>query len=152
MTDPDNKESDLERLAKERDEYLDGWKRAEANLINYKKDELKRFQESVLYVSEELLGDLIPVLDSFDLAIGTLEAGGQVEKGIYMIKNQLESVLAKRGLSKIVVRVGDKFDPNRHEAIEEVKGGESGTVAQELTPGYELGYKVLRPSKVKVFK
>lgn len=152
MTDPDNKENDLERIAKERDGYLDGWKRAEANLINYKKDELKRFQESVLYISEELLGDLIPVLDSFDLAMGTLEAEGPIEKGIYLIKNQLESVLAKRGLSKIVVKVGDKFDPNRHEAIEEIEGGESGTVAQELTPGYELGYKVLRPSKVKVFK
>ncbi len=152
MTDPDNKESDLERTTKERDGYLDGWKRAEANLINYKKDEMKRFQDSVLYMSEELLSDLIPVLDSFDLAMGTLEAGGPVEKGVYMIKNQLEAILARRGLSKIIVRPGDKFDPNRHEAIEEIEGGESGTVAQELTPGYELGYKVLRPSKVKVFK
>ncbi|OGY58515.1 MAG: nucleotide exchange factor GrpE, partial [Candidatus Colwellbacteria bacterium RIFCSPHIGHO2_12_FULL_43_12] len=78
---------DLDRVSKERDEYLDGWRRSKADLLNYKKEELRRLEEMAKYGNEEVIRDLISVLDSFELAIGTLEKSeSRVEKGVYMIK------------------------------------------------------------------
>src|SRR3990167_6734996 len=57
------------RLEKEKQEYLDGWKRAKADLINYRKDELKRFEEIARFGTEDVMLDLTLILDSFDLAL-----------------------------------------------------------------------------------
>lgn len=151
MADPQKEEPEIEKLAKERDEYLDGWKRAEANLINYKKDELKRLEEVARFANEDLVADLITVLDSFDLGIAATEKSGTPDKGMYLIKSQLEDILRSRGLEKIKVNVGDKFNPLHHEIVGEVEGGESQTVAEEVAAGYILNGKVLRPSRVKIF-
>ena len=92
---------DLDKVSRERDEYLDGWRRSKADLINYKKDELKRLEEMAKYGNEEVIRDLISVLDSLELAISTLEKSeGSVEKGVYLIKAQLEDILRRRGLNK----------------------------------------------------
>lgn len=145
---------DLDKISRERDEYLDGWRRSKADLINYKKDELKRLEEMAKYGNEELVRDLISVLDSFELATSTLEkSGSKIEKGVYMIKAQLEDILRRRGLSKIKVALNDKFDPNYHEAVGTLEGdGESGNIAEEVEAGYLLYNKVLRPVRVKIFK
>lgn len=145
---------DLDKISRERDEYLDGWRRSKADLINYKKDELKRLEEMAKYGNEELIRDLISVLDSFELAISTLEkSGSKIEKGVYMIKAQLEDILRRRGLNKIKVALNDKFDPNYHEAVGTLEGdGESGNIAEEVEAGYLLYNKVLRPVRVKIFK
>jgi len=147
-------EAELEKLSKEKDEYLDGWKRSKADLINYKKDELRRLEEVAKFGSEEVMRDLISVLDSFELALSTLEkSDAKVEKGIYMIKNQLEDILKRRGLQRIKVAKGDKFDPSYHEAIGSVEEvGSSGAIAEEIEAGYMLYDKVLRPTRVKLFK
>ncbi len=123
----------LEACEKARDEYLNGWKRAKADLINYQKDEAKRFAEIIRLSAADLLGDFIPVLDNFDLAISVLEKEAKsagppefsqgessragVLRGIYMIRTQIEDVLKKRGLERMAVTVGNKFDPNIHESI-----------------------------------
>lgn len=145
---------DLDKVSEERDEYLDGWRRSKADLINYKKDELRRLEEMAKYGNEEVIRDLISVLDSFELAISILEkSGSQVEKGVYMIKAQLEDILRKRGLNKIKVALNDKFDPNYHEAVGVLEGnGESGNIAEEVETGYLLYNRVLRPTRVKLFK
>src|SRR3989344_6634459 len=101
---------DLEKLSKEKDEYLDGWRRTKADFINYKKEELRRLEEVAKFGNEEVIKDLISVLDSFELAISTLEANTKLEKGLYMIKSQLEDVLRRRGLQKIKVNKNDKFE------------------------------------------
>jgi len=145
---------DLERLSEEKDEYLDGWRRAKADLINYKKEELKRLEEVAKFGNEELIRDLISVLDSFELALSTLEKSeGKVEKGIYLIRNQLEDILKRRGLQRIKVTVNDNFNPSLHEAIGSLEGeGVSGNIAEEVEAGYTLYDKVLRPVRVKLFK
>ncbi len=145
---------DLEKLSKEKDEYLDGWRRAKADLINYKKEELRRLEEVAKFGNEEVIKDLISVLDSFELAISTLEKSDtKLEKGIYMIKSQLEDVLRRRGLRKIKVSKNDKFDPGLHEAVGSLEGdGYSGTIAEEIETGYMLYDKVLRPTRVRLFK
>ena len=142
----------LDQVTAERDEYLDGWRRAKADLANYKKDELKRLEEVAKFGSEELLRDLIVVLDSFDLSLAALEKNSQAEKGVYLIRSQLMDALRRRGLERMKVESGQPFDPAFHEAVGESEGGASGTIDVEVEAGYLLNGKVLRPSRVKVFK
>lgn len=144
---------ELKKCQAEREEYLNGWKRAKADLINYQKDEAKRFEEVVKFSNWELVRDLITVLDSFDLAIAALEKDGKVEKGVYMIRSQLEDVLRKKGLERIAVNIGKPFDPSLHEAIGEVASDQPiGTVAEEIERGYLLNGRVVRPARVKLAK
>lgn len=145
---------ELKQTKQDRDEYLDGWKRAKADLINYKRDELKRLEQVVHFASEDMMRDLITVLDSFDLALASMKKDDPAEKGIYLIKSKLEKVLKDKGLVKIDVEVGGKFDPAYHEAISviEDESGKSETIAEEFEVGYMLHKKVLRAAKVKIYK
>lgn len=138
---------------KERDEYLEGWKRAKADLINYKKDEAKRFEAVVKFSNETLIRELINVLDSFDLAVASLESEGKAEKGMYLIRAQLEDILKQNGLERVIISVGQPFDPNLQEAIATVESDKpSGTVIEEVERGYVLNGKLIRPASVKVAK
>ena len=144
---------ELEKLKTERDEYLGGWQRAKADFANYKKDEGQRLDEIVKYSGKEMLNEFIAVMDSFDLALATLEKQGPVEKGIYMIRAQFGDVLKKRGLERITCKTGDKFDPAIYEAIAEVDSElPAGAVVEEIEAGYRLFDKVLRATRVTVSK
>jgi molecular chaperone GrpE len=142
----------LDQITAERDEYLDGWRRAKADLVNYKKDEIKRLEEIAKFGSEELIRDLVVVLDSFDLSLAALQKDGQAEKGVSLIKSQLLDILRRRGLERMKAESGQPFDPAFHEAVGESEGGASGMIDVEIEAGYLLNGKVLRPSRVKVFK
>lgn len=146
---------ELSKCQKERDEYLDGWKRAKADLINYKKDEAKRFEAIVKFSNESLVRELINVLDSFDLALIALEneADSKKEKGLYLIRQQLEDILKQNGLERIIISVGQPFDPALQEAVAEVESDKpSGTIIEEVERGYLLNGKLIRPARVKVSK
>ncbi len=146
-------QDELEKLKKERDEYLSGWQRAKADFINYKKDELKRLEEIARYGSDELMRELITVLDNFDLGLRALEKAGPVEKGVYMIRTQIEDVLRRRGLTRINVKPGDNFDPGLAEAIAVVESDKPpGTIVEEIEQGWRLYDKIARPARVKVAK
>ncbi len=142
----------LAKCEKEREEYLNGWKRARADFINYKKEETDRFREFAKLSNEALISELIAVLDSFNLGLTVLE-DKPAQKGMILIKNQLESLLKKYGLEKISVKPGDNFDPSRHEALGEVESKESaGAVAEVVEAGYTLNGKVIRPTRVNLSK
>ncbi|MDP2598483.1 MAG: nucleotide exchange factor GrpE [Candidatus Liptonbacteria bacterium] len=145
-----------EKLAaaeKQRDEYLDGWKRAKADFLNYKKDELKHLEDMARYGNEEIMKDLISVLDNFDLGLRALEKNGAVEKGVYMIRAQIEDVLKRRGLVRVSVKLGDEFDPSIAEAVAMAESDKPpGTVIEEIEPGYRLYDKIIRPARVKIAK
>jgi len=146
---------ELSKCQKEREEYLDGWKRAKADLSNYKKDEAKRFESIVKFSNEALIKDLIIVLDSFDLALSALqsEEDKKKEKGLYLIKQQLEDILKLSGLEKIIISVGQQFNPTNQEAVLEVESDKlSGTIIEEVERGYMLNGKLIRPARVKVAK
>ena len=146
-------ENDLEKCQKEKDEYLDGWKRAKADLINYKKDEAKRFETMIKFSNESLVRDLIIVLDSFDLALIVLEKDGKAEKGIYLIRAQIEDILRQNGLERVIISVGQQFDPSLQEAVAIVESDKpSGIIIEEVERGYMLHGKLVRPARVKVAK
>ncbi len=139
-----------------RDEYLAGWQRAKADFINYKKEEIQRLEEMARYGNEELIYEVIMVLDSFDLGLRALEKAGPIEKGIYMIRTQLEDVLKRRGVTKIPISPGSPFDPAFAEAVAEADppGPDypPGSVIEEIESGYKLHGKILRPARVKIAK
>ena len=145
---------DIEKLKQECEEYLDGWKRAKADLANYKRDEFKRLEELARFANEDIIRDLLNILDSFDLALQAMEKSGEVEKGVYLIQNQLEDLLRRRGLEKMDVQEGQMFDPSMQEAVMTVEGSneKDGLIAESIEKGYTLNGKVVRPAKVKVYK
>lgn len=164
MTDT-KKQKEFEKLKKEKEEYLKGWQRERANFINYKRDEKERFKEIVRFSNERIIKSLIPVLDSFDLAIESFlkEGNGKKEKdkkndnylkGIYLIKNQLQDILTKEGVSEIKVKIGDTLNPAFHEVVTTVENKKFApdTITEILEKGYILNDKVIRPCRVIVVK
>ncbi|MEW6617161.1 MAG: nucleotide exchange factor GrpE [Patescibacteria group bacterium] len=148
----EEKESELEVCMKKCDEYLEGWKRAKADFLNYKKEEAGRISELMKFGNESIMFDLITVLDSFNLGI-SLSNDETAKKGMLLIKTQLEDILKRYGLEKISIERGGTFDPKTQEAVDEIISDyPEGTVAEELEKGYTLSGKVIRPIKVKLSK
>lgn len=146
--------SELETLKAQCEEYLNGWKRAKADLANSKAEEGRRLTEFAKFVSESVMKDLTAVLDSFALASAAIPETNEAKKGLLIIQAQLEEALKKHGLEKITANVGDGFDPGKHEAMALVDGNGKPpeTIAQEIEKGYSLNGKVLKPARVTVTK
>jgi molecular chaperone GrpE len=143
--------SELQKIEKEKEEYLDGWKRAKAELINYKKEEAERLRELARFGNSDLIRDLLIVLDSFDLGLAALKEESQAMKGFYMIRSQFEDVLKKRGLERVAISAGQMFDPMIHDAAVVVESDlAEGTIVEEVERGYMLSGRLLRPARVKV--
>ena len=146
--------TELETLKAQCEEYLNGWKRAKADLANNKAEESKRLTEFAKFVGEAILKDLTAILDSFALASAAIPETNETKKGLLIIQSQLEDTLKKHGLEKITAKEGDAFDPARHEAMAlvDANGKPPETVAEELEKGYSLNGKVLKPARVTVTK
>lgn len=143
---------DWKNCEAERKEYLEGWQRAKADYLNYRKDEGKRFQEMAIFVTAGLIQEVLPVLDSFNLALNH-NLAPETEKGVLLIRSQLEDILKKRGWEQIKVEPGEDFNPELHESIGEIESDlTEGKVAEEIQKGYLFQGKVLRPARVKIFK
>lgn len=152
-TDGEEAQKKLEQCEKLRDEYLDGWKRAKADLINYKKDEMQRIGEFIKFGNQQMIEELVTVLDSFDLGIAALKGNDEAISGVHLIKNQLEDLLKRYGLERIEAKEGEVFDPSRYEAVEEEESEKPlNSIIKEVGRGYTLHGKVIRPAKVKVSK
>jgi len=148
-------ELNLEECQKQRDEYLAGWQRARADLLNYKKEEMERFEQVLKFAGEEFVLKVLPILDNFNLIEKKLPEDLKKEeniKGILQLKKQIEDFLKSQGVEEI--KCGEKFDPNFQEAVEtiEKEEGESGTILEEIQKGYTINGRILRPAKVKVIK
>ena len=138
-------ETEVDQTAKERDEYLAGWQRAKADLVNYKKEEGDRLKLMSRFQLEAICRELLPVLDSFDLGLQS----SPDKQGLEMIRSQLWDTLRRLGLQKISSPPGTEFDPVRHEAVGEVPATEPpGTISKEVSVGYMLEEKIIRPVKV----
>lgn len=143
---------EIEKCRKERDDYLAGWQRAKADLVNYKKTALDESEKIRETANERLLKELLPALDSLELAISQKNAPPDFVSGIANVKKQFLAVLEKFGV-KPLETLGKKFDPKFCEAVSEIESeGEEGTVAEELQKGYALNGKVIRPARVKITK
>ena len=134
---------DIAQIARERDDYLDALKRLQADFENYKKRILKQQTEHLERAAESLVEKLLPVLDTFDLA---LAHGGE---GLDQVQGQLMAALGKEGLERIDP-VGKPFDPNEHDAVAHEEGEGEPVVSEVMRTGYRFKGKLLRPAMVKV--
>jgi molecular chaperone GrpE len=136
-------------------ENLAGWQRAKADFINYKSEQERLMGELRKYANLNVFSDLLPTVDSFDLALKHMPAeleGSDWVKGVMCIKGLFDNFLRDAGVAAIT-SLGQKFDPYRHEAVgEEISDKEEGTIVEEIQRGYMLGERVLRPARVKVAK
>jgi len=162
VTDPIKKIRDLkEKLKsceKEKQEYLDNWQRERADFINYKKDESARLHKLAAYSREEFVNELLPVLDSYDMAFSNREAWEKVEKnwrlGVEYIHAQLLKVLSENGVDEANVSEGDMFDHAIHQSVESIITDDKTkdqTIAKVLHKGYKTKEGILRPARVNVF-
>lgn len=147
-------EQDLLRLQKQTEEYLAGWKRAKADYLNLRKDTEKEKAEFVKFANAALLLELLPLYGDLRRAIGQLPpdlAEHEWAKGICHIADNFQKLMDAFGIRQMETQ-GVRFDPERHEAVKSEKrdGVASGTILEELAPGFHLHDRVLLPSKVKV--
>lgn len=142
------------RLERERDEYLDGWKRAKADLVNYRREEEARLREVARFGTSELVRELIAVLVSFDLGRAAIaDATTPLARGMLLIQSQLEDVLKRYGLERLTTAPGEPFDPALHEAVGETASElPEQTVVREVERGYRMNGKVLRPARILLSK
>ena len=148
-----NSDERIKELETQNEDYLNGWKRAKADLINYKKEEAERLENFAKFSNEAIMYELITVLDSFELSLSMIAENDPAKKGVILIKSQLEDLLRRHGLERIQVKLGDALDTGFEEAVGEANSAEPpGTVAEEVSGGYRLHGKILRPARVKISK
>src|SRR3989339_1815523 len=139
---------ELGMAKKKMDEYLNGWKRAKADYINQKKEFEKREKELIQFANASLILEMMPIYDNFKLAWKHIpeehRKNDEWLKGIEHIKNQFQGLLKNLGIEEIKT-VGEKFDPELHDAVskEKVEGKEAGIIVDEIKSGYKLYDKVL---------
>ncbi len=150
-------EAERDTLIKERDEYLDQWKRSAAEFINYKKREERMRAERDRSANQRLLSRLLPIMDDFKRGLQHRPeelVENDWANGMMAIERKLWLVLEQEGVSEIDAQPGTPFDPTVHDAItaQEQEGIESGHIIAELERGYKHGDFVLRPARVVVAK
>jgi molecular chaperone GrpE len=153
-------ESEVEKLKKELEEKqaeaeanLAGWKRAQADFINYKRRCEQEKEETIKYSNTNFILNILPLLDDFERAysvISTDQSGSRLLDGLKMVERKFKSFLEGQGVTEVKA-LGEQFDPNMHEAVLQVDG-EEGKVIQEFEKGYKLYDRVIRASKVGVGK
>jgi molecular chaperone GrpE len=151
-TGSDDQESTAQ-LKRECEEYRDQVLRARAEFANYQKRAKQQAENDRAYAVGSLARDLLDSIDNLGRAIDALRASGarEVSSGLDMVQKQLLDVLAKHGVEPIDA-VGEPFDPNVHDAVLQQPSADlpEGTVVSELSKGYKIRDRVLRPSKVAV--
>src|SRR3989344_4167539 len=138
----------------ERQEDLAGWQRSRADFVNFKREAETFRERSSAYATEAVLLRLLPVLDSFELALKHREGApaGWVQ-GIAGVHSQLLEVLRASGAREMHIAIGERFDPNIHESVAIVpveNKKEDGAIVEVVRKGYTLHGKVLRAPHVHV--
>ncbi len=136
------------------DRFRDLAMRSQADFENYKKRCAREKEEAIKYANKSLLEKLISIVDHFELGLEAARGEGEkspIYSGMGLVLKQLQDFLAENGLQPIDA-VGQKFDPNLHEAIGHEPSVEvpEGTVIRQTRRGYRLKDRLLRPSAVVV--
>jgi molecular chaperone GrpE len=141
----------LETLRRERDDLHEQLLRRRADFENYKKRVERDRAQAERAAAARICQALLPVLDDFDRALGTLAADSPLRSGIELIQRQVLTLLENEGVTSHDP-TGELFDPEAHQALsyEAAPGFADGTVVQTFRKAYFLGGRLLRPALVKV--
>jgi molecular chaperone GrpE len=144
---PDSAERDLNaELAQMEDRF----KRAAADLDNYRKRAARELQRLVEERGDAALLEWLEVVDGVDRALAQ-KPENPLREGLRAVLDQMESIFARQGIRRIGA-VGEPFDPTRHEAVEvrDTEEAPDRTIVDVLRSGYARGDRVLRPAQVVV--
>jgi molecular chaperone GrpE len=158
MDAPAQAASEVDELRRELADKNDRLLRALAEADNTRRRAQRDREDAVRYAAESLVRDVIPVLDNLDRALDAArataarasDASGIVD-GLELIRREFVKVLERHGVTRYSA-LGQRFDPNQHEAIARVVSvdKEPDTVVGETAPGYSLRGRVIRPAQVAV--
>lgn len=135
-------------------EYLAGWQRARAELDNYRKQiQARQIGDQQLQL-RLIIEPLLTMADNFQAVISHIPHDLQTDpwaQGVLHVSRQFEAILKEYGVTP-VGKAKQRFDPSKHEAVEQVKDTtfSVGTITEVVQPGYVLNNHVIRPAKVKV--
>ena len=153
----DEEDLEIEQLRAERDELKDRFMRALADAENARKRSDRDRREAENYGGSKLSRDMLPVFDNMKRAIETItdeqkEANAALIEGIELTMRELLSVFKKHGIEMIAPEVGDRFDPQLHQAMFEapLPGTRAGDIIQVAAEGFKLHDRLLRPAQVGV--
>ena len=148
---------EIEAIIAERDEYRDRFMRALADAENARKRADKDRRDAEQYGGSRLARDLLPVYDALSRALDSAgddqrAAAAALIEGVELTLRELKNVFTKHGITVITPALGEKFDPQRHEAMFEapVPGTVAGSIIQVMDNGFMLHDRLLRPAKVGV--
>ncbi|MBO0713367.1 MAG: nucleotide exchange factor GrpE [Acidimicrobiales bacterium] len=141
----------LAAMAAQRDEYLDALRRLQADFENYRKRVLRQQTDLLERAAFDLVGKLLPILDTIDLALAHAQ-GDPPSDGLSQVASTARDALSREGLERLDP-TGQPFDPAIHEAVAHEEASEESDkpqVSEVLRPGYRWKGQLLRPAMVKV--
>ena len=143
---------ELEDTNKKAEEYLNNWKRIQADYVNRERSMEKERENWIKFSNLNLVLELLPIFDHFNQALGHVPEGdikSEWVKGIIQIKGQIEKLLKGFGVEKIKT-IGEKFNPKWHEVVskEMAEDKEKDIIIKELQAGYKMHESVIKPAKV----
>lgn len=146
----------LRECEKLKQDYLKGWQRERADFLNYKKNELERWEKLKRELKKEILLKILEILDDLERAKNQFPANlknSDWGEGFFQIEKSFLKFLKEEKVEEIKSE-NEKFNPDYHQVIEQIEkeGEESGKIVEVLEKGYLLEGQVLRPAKVKVVK
>ncbi len=148
---PEEPQEEAPEEPKEED-LLKRLKYLQAEFENYKKRAAKEMAAFAEYSNQRFISTILPIVDDLEKASTTIK-DEEDASGVKMIYGNLMDTLKSEGL-EVVGKVGEDFDPFRHECVSQVRNEEldSNKIAEVVQKGYVYRSKVLRPSKVVVVK
>jgi len=157
MAEIDADMAEIDALRAERDELRDKFMRALADAENARKRADKQRREGEQYGGSKLARDMLPVYDNMKRALEVVseeqrEASTALIEGIELTMRELLNVFKKHGIELIAPKVGERFDPQVHQAMFEapVPGTKAGDIIQVAAEGFMLHDRLLRPAQVGV--
>jgi molecular chaperone GrpE len=125
------------------EEYTEKIQRLQAEFENARKRAEKERTTIIQNANLQLITQLLPVLDNFELSLKNTS-----DKGVHLIYGELQAILEKQGLKTIEAK--GQFNPQLHEVVLKVPGEKEGLIVEEIQKGYTLNNKLLRASKIKI--
>ncbi|MEX0348339.1 MAG: nucleotide exchange factor GrpE [Paracoccaceae bacterium] len=152
-----SEEAELDALRAERDQYKDRFMRALADAENARKRGDKARRDAEQYGGSKLARDMLPVYDNMKRALEAAteeqkEVSAALIEGVELTMRALLDVFSKHGIRVVSPEVGDRFDPQMHEAMFEapLPGTRAGDIIQVSAEGFMLHDRLLRPAQVGV--
>ena len=142
----------LTKTVEERDSYKDLLQRSQAEFQNFKRRNATVRADAYDDGTRETIFAILPAIDNLELAIKHAEQQGEngaMVEGVKMTLRLLNDALAKMGLEEVPA-LGEKFDPELHNAVMREPGGEADTICEVFQKGYRVKDKMIRYAMVKV--